>query len=544
MRYHCHQCSFVTTSIPNLRRHCTAQHHTSQHRTAPLTILNMALRGRPQCNHCHKLFTSWRRFKIHVERNCCQVEVRPTPPPARTATVHKAEADDFHVTHAAFWPVLAQLTQTQQWTAVQQHEDIGAYLTDTCMVCGIWNNKCQEMHCHYRLRHEALVPGIFVKSAQITKQLPTESPCALCKKPFKRGHTCTVATQLAALVLHGMDTPGDTLRCDLCETDFATMALLHAHLHDEHEVPVHDWNVARDGCSDCGQTYATRAGLRRHVTDGRCPYFDPNASSAPLPAARKWELVLTSGALSRDGLTAHQRLQLTLHCQLCGEFYQRSTDLSAHLQQTHGALWKQAGEMVRFLLQTLISRTGCLCNPSVNDRSRTHICNLVYQVAMIFHTSELEVLVPWCYSEAEVRLATKAWLPRPQHQLLLNVLMDRDFSHLWHAPNLLKLFRNWCICCGGWYNTAELISHQLRHHHSDCQWAAQIKFQILQCMKAEMQQDYQCHFCRLIFNLQPHDGSDQTERLGLVQIHLASNCPVLQQITLLLLPTHGRDSND
>ena len=241
------------------------------------------------------------------------------------------------------------------------------------MVCGIWNNRCQEMNGHYRLHHPDLTQGIFTKSAQITKLMPSTSPCVLCKTPFKRGHMCKVATQLAALALHCLDLTCNQLCCDICAMEFETTAQLHAHLSSDHEVQIHDWNAARDslpesnGCSHCGQIYATRAGLRRHITDGRCPFFEPMASNTPLNAAAKWALNLQSGAISTTGLPAQQRLQLTLHCQFCGEVCSRSNDLSAHLQQTHAQLWAQSGEMVRFLLQTLTPYVGCLCNPSTHD---------------------------------------------------------------------------------------------------------------------------------------------------------------------------------
>ena len=84
VRYKCQQCTFVTHSIPNLRRHSTTVHGTSQHRTYNHTILDMSLNGRPQCIHCHKHFTTWRRFQIHVERNCCQA---PQPTEIDTAPV-------------------------------------------------------------------------------------------------------------------------------------------------------------------------------------------------------------------------------------------------------------------------------------------------------------------------------------------------------------------------------------------------------------------------------------------------------------------------
>ena len=139
----------------------------------------------------------------------------------------------------------------------------------------------------------------------------------------------------------------------------------------------------------------------------------PIECSAEVGDAHGFSCVVKTGAYGTPGC---QRLQFTLHCQLCGEHYQRSTDLSAHLQQTHGSLWTKAGEMVRFMLQTMISKTGCLCNPNTNDRGRTHICNLVYQVAMIYHISEMELLIPWRYSEDEVRLATKASKPGPSNR--------------------------------------------------------------------------------------------------------------------------------
>ena len=125
-------------------------------------------------------------------------------------------------------------------------------------------------------------------------------------------------------------------------------------------------------------------------------------------------------------------------------------------------------------------------------------------------------------------------------QMLLNVVLDRDFSHLWHAPALLQMFRHWCTLCGAWFPTAALMTHQLIHHHDACTWAAQLKFQLVQCMQMEQQQDYQCKFCKLFFNDSTVDPDAAAERAEQLQIHFASNCPVLQQIALVLQPLHGR----
>ena len=47
-----------------------------------------------------------------------------------------------------------------------------------------------------------------------------------------------------------------------------------------------------------------------------------------------------------------------------------------------------------FFCRRLIARVGMQGNPSHNDVSRTHVCNLVRQVAMIFYTSEQDLLIP------------------------------------------------------------------------------------------------------------------------------------------------------
>ena len=418
------------------------------------------------------------------------------------------------------------------------------------MVCGIWNNRCQELNAHYRLHHPELTQGIFTKSAQITKMLPSTSPCRLCQTPYKRGHTCNVATQLSALALHSLDLTCNHLSCDICALEFENTAQLHAHLGTVHEVQIHDWNAARDslpesnGCSHCGQVYATRAGLRRHITEGRCKFFDPMATNTPLNAAAKWGGTLQAGDISKKGLTAHQRLQLTVTCQLCGETYSRCNDLSAHLQQTHAQLWAQSGEHVRFLLQTLAARIGCVCNPSTNDVSRTHICNAFRQLSMIFLTSEQEMLIPWNFHADALKQEYRQLLPNAHVDMMINALVDRDFSYLRHAPALLQLFRQQCVLCGLTFHPAALVPHQLAQHHDRSQWAAQIKFQLLQRFKREMLNDFHCKFCALTFNSEPNADDDSDVRQATVQAHLTSCCPVLHQLALILLPIHERSAHD
>ena len=164
-------------------------------------------------------------------------------------------------------------------------------------------------------------------SAQIAKKQNLSSPCALCHKTFTKTHTCNVSTQVAVLLLHGlnlMDSPLNRHVCELCQEEFTTASQLHGHLSKAHSVQVHDWRPARDAlpdssaCAHCGSSFETKSGLRRHILDGRCSSFDPGAPDHLPNAAEVWREPLHQGALYRGLLTPQQRQRLTLVCQLCG----------------------------------------------------------------------------------------------------------------------------------------------------------------------------------------------------------------------------------
>ena len=269
--------------------------------------------------------------------------------------------------------------------------------------------------------------------------------------------------------------------------------------------------------------------------------FDPLSSPQPLNAADRWSSLHAAGQFTAPVLTAIHRIKLTLTCQFCGTRYQRQGGLVAHLLQSHPALWNNSQETLRFLLQTVIAHTGCLCNPQVHQNNRTHVCTVVRQLAMAFHQSELEVLVPTVYSPQLLDAMLVNLGNTEQIQRLRVLLHDRQFSSLWQDLDVLILLRTRCVICGGFYHATQMMYHLLTMHHDACMWAAQITYQLSISMQSMQPQDYQCQFCQLIFNL-PHSPSDlmePRERCLRLQAHFHSGCPVLRQIALLLLPTHG-----
>eukprot|EP00435_Cladocopium_sp_Y103_P013798 s4108_g3.t1 len=411
--------------------------------------------------------------------------------------------------------------------------------------------ECQELHQHYRLYHADWTAGSHAKSAQITKILASSSPCNLCGKHFKRGHACPVATQLAALQLHAfpeVSAQADELKCDVCHMRFEDKGSLHVHLHSAHSLQVHLWNPARDAlphsdaCAHCGALFSTRDGVRRHILDGRCASFNPDAPSVLQTALPRWEPVLCAGAFTRAGLAAMDRQHLTLVCQLCSTSYSRTADLLQHLQQSHSSLWTQSLPMLRYLLQTVVSREGCLCNPMSNDQGHTHICALIRQLSMLFASSSQELPIPQTFVSCQVLDHFPHVGAHDAMKVIALLLETRSFADLWQTPEILQFLCTHCLHCGGVFHPAALVQHCHSWHSNAVQWATQLAFQLVPILVQHQPQDHQCVFCGLIFNLpRAHDSDvDEAARAELLQIHFASNCPVLLQLLLLLQPLHDR----
>lgn len=432
-----------------------------------------------------------------------------------------------------------------------EDSNIGAFLTHHCVFCGTWCNRCQELNLHYRLHHPSELRGALARSAQITHMMDTESPCQLCHREYRRGHCCTVATQVAVLQLYyksELHRQPASQTCLVCNQIMDNMGMLHQHLASQHGIQVHDWSPSRDalmyseGCAHCGATFESRSGLQRHILDGRCPSFNPDASPQQTDFLNKWMTVMRQGDFTRAALSPGQRQDLTLACQMCGTRYSRQNDLGSHLQQSHSQLWTASQEMLRFLIQTVQARHGCLCNPCCNDQGKTHICVMFRQIAMMYFSSICDVLVPTQFVTEVLEPLLNPIVHLPFFQPVRDVLFTRQFAKLWQDPGIVGFLKQWCIHCGDHYHPAELVIHQWQRHHEQCQWAAQIKFQIIACLWRLHEHDLQCMFCGLLINPPvSDDDTDPSDRWLNLQIHLTSNCPIAQQAALLLLPVHGRE---
>ena len=550
-RQFCPYCQFSTTSIANMRRHLTMHHHAPQFRTAPTSPLAMTINGMPQCSNCMYMFSSWKNFFVHVQRNCCQVQSRMDPdvrlePP----TAQELVTGTFHAATQAFWPDLQSNLMKDDWTGLEQQEQALAYLTHHCAICGTWCNRFQERHGHLRLYHQEQLRGGVAKGAQLSQILQQTSPCPMCKRNFSRVHSCPVTLQVGILRLQLLEPDirrQTELTCEICIQQFDDSSQLYTHLSHDHGLTLNDWLTSRDSlqgqdqCRHCHARFESRSGLRRHITEGRCEAFDPTASQNPVDNSQTWHAWLRLGDFSSTSLTAHQRLQLTTICQFCGVKYQRGGDLVAHLLQAHGDSWQNSQTMLRFLLQAVMATRGCICNPQAHEVGLAHICTPLRQVAMIMINSDIQLLVPQQFQTAQLDTTFQCLHHAALAQKLTQILVSRDFAQLWTDEVVLQGLRTRCMHCGGHYQPPELLRHLLTVHPNTCAWATQIAFQLHDPLQQHQSQDYRCECCSQVFNV-PEDTPHQVQssRIEIQRSHFVSNCPVVLQIATLLHPINGR----
>ena len=553
-RQQCPFCSFHTTSLPNMRRHMTTQHDAPYHRVSLISPLSMALNGKPQCMHCHHLFSSWKNFFVHVQRDCCQVQPSPMTEPAdeppRQITATEVVQNTFQITRQPFWPDLQSNILTDDWTGLSQQAPALESLTHHCAICGTWCNRFQEMHGHYRLYHHDQLRGGIAKGVQLSHVIQQTSPCPLCQKQYTRVHSCPVTLQIGILRLQMMEPDvrnQSELTCEICVQQFDDTGQLYSHMAQTHGHTLNDWVPSRDSvqgsdkCRHCQASFDSRSGLRRHITEGRCEAFDPAASLDPVDNTQRWGTWLRLGDFSPTGLTAHQRLQLTTVCQFCETKYMRTGDVVAHLLQAHGHTWTASQQMLRYLLQTVMATRGSICNPQAHEVGLAHICTPLRQIAMLMANGDVQLLVPQQFSAAILAPAMEHLNHVTLQQRLIDILVSRDFAQLWTDQTALTGLRSRCMICGGHYQPPELLRHLLTIHPQTSAWATQFAFQLYEPLHRFQQTDFQCNLCLQVFNL-PADVPTNAllPRVQTQTSHFVSSCPVVLQIATLLQPINGR----
>ena len=552
--FQCPQCALSFTSLPNLRRHLTHVHHSPQFRTHFCTAAAHALNGLPQCSTCYMSFTSWRAFQIHLERRCCEAlgsttSMSLTAPPSGLNEAHLELLNQ-----KPYGAALLSAVRRKAWEELLEFALALKDLKQSCVICGIFHNRPQELNQHLRVHHPTLVPNVFTKTVQLCRAHACISPCRFCGKEFMRSHMCPVLTQAALLCVNLPTTQPATgpsrspvLFCEICHLGFEDLAELHAHLRSTHRLELQDWVPSRDlqgsdpVCAHCQACFTSKAAVRQHICQGQCPQFDPSRAPYQQTVQARWEELLLTGNVHMLTQQPTARLHLTLKCQLCSASFDRQMDLSLHLQTVHAREWMHSQPYMQLHMLINFPTIGCLCNPSPNTRSLTHACPAYRQLSMLALRLHEELLIPWPMPANTVSLSLNALANHPGHAILVQSLVGRQFQQLWQDELCCDALSTQCSLCGGTFPVEVLREHLLRAHPSVLTSIDELMPLLLPCYKRQLHQNHQCPACGMIFNLPRTDTiSDDAQQRRLVQAqnHCRYQCPVFAQIASLL--GHGR----
>lgn len=572
--FQCALCDFCSEDVSAYRRHCTTAHAQPMLRTRFTNLFEHAVNGLPQCKTCHKVFTTWRMFAVHIERGC--QEIVPGPPLGSAdiggpgtdlGSVHDTARTMQHPSDAAarglrlitaaelhnlrsqpFGDQILHIVQERDWNKVATLQAACRYLASHCVICDFQFSRCQELHQHFRLQHPELWEFAPQKAIQLTNLYSEDSPCPCCGSLF-RTHSCSTWSQIAVLLVNGagVEAPDEPplheerQRCELCLQCFADPASLVQHLQAQHGLQGLSFNESRDSldhtsaCAHCGQLFATKAGLKSHIVQGRCQYFNPQASAETKEVEAQWAEACLHGKWVDILRPAATRMRLTVVCQACGKGCGRSADLALHLQSAHARLWRQSRRLTMVLTE-VFAQQPCCCNPSLGIKRAQHICMPLRQMAMCFHRLNKEPFAPNVITEQVLHSVLSDQLSREDRYMLEQVLAHRQFEALWQDSGILRMLRAQCLFCGSRPLLAEMTLHLRQEHPCGHPMFMFYMEQLVPHVHALNPDDYQCQLCSLIFNLPSHLRPDESlsDRVLLALSHLRGSCPVLIQISLLL----------
>lgn len=568
----CNLCDFCTNSVAAFRRHCTTCHGISMFRSFAHPLHAYTTDGLPQCKHCEHSFSTWRSFRIHIERGCQALLLGPDSctglPAARTMTSLRQPRVDISMRGTQLMPIEAlSLIKSKPWgnrllqiisddcldQLAAEHEACG-FLSKYCCLCGQHLHRTQDVHLHYRTEHAEYWHHVPQKSKVLTNLHSTESPCPHCRGVFKT-HQCPVWTQVSALLLHGAGLHAEdaghfeaVIRCDLCLKLFPDTTTLMTHLQSEHKLMGFSYNAARDSlngeaiCTHCGAAFSSLESLRSHISQGRCSCFDPNAATEVVPISQAMLDVCLHGKLFDQLRAPMDRLHLTIKCAQCKQVYQRAGDLANHLMTNHSKLWRQAQHLTLMLVDLVFSRHGCTCNPQIHQLRQNHICLPLRQIAMMYHRMDSIPFMPVQLNDQVLNHMLHASINKEMRFMINRIFAEREFHALWSNAEVTKFLSQTCTQCGQAHTTGTLCRHIQEAHLCGHRFVEFYFDTLVPAISNTLPSDHQCALCSQIFNLPPSpDQLDPHNRRALlVQDHLKGNCPViLQSSTLLAIALNG-----
>ena len=334
--YPCQQCHKMFATMAQLRRHQTLAHgHRAGLQADPLP--GDSAFGVPTCQRCGMQFTTWHRFKHHIQFVC-------------NAPVQ----DDADLEHRLRVQEFLHLARGLLLAALSQRADLCAHFTQRCILCGRFASTNKGLLQHWNDYHTKIFQAHGTWYDILHPHLSQQSPCLLCGIVSKGEHKCIVLRQYAMyLTSMGETAPRPSL---------------------SHKITF--------SCDKCCKVYLTKHGLEQHMRhyhralqDGT--HLTPEQFTAHCLVMQAVENASAAMILFDDDV----RALLSQTCLVCQKSFKRKQDLMRHLRTMHADHWHQLTQDAETLEQQWKSPGECYCHPTTYNRK--HQCTLFLQYALL-----------------------------------------------------------------------------------------------------------------------------------------------------------------
>eukprot|EP00438_Fugacium_kawagutii_P009842 Skav202175 [mRNA] locus=scaffold482:136944:141335:+ [translate_table: standard] len=540
-RYLCPHCQRSCIGLANLRRHVTTFHADAPTRACQVSPMIHAKEGLPICRHCQTSFSSWRAFRLHVQCHAC-IGITLTP---SWMHVQDSQMPLDNLLSQPFGAALLQALKQDNWTQIAQMPEACLFLQTRCILCDKWMDRYQSMSFHLKTEHTCLTSRVLARAAML-QQVLCHSRCQFCGATYNKSHACPVILQCALILAHGYaddqcDPDGDwpsNKRCSVCHESFSDFRTLMKHLATAHQLPRQDYNLSRDSlrgsptCSHCLTMFETMEGLRSHHLDGRCPDFDPDRSSEPLPIPEDIQQRLMAGDIAGILADPDACKSLTTTCLHCDCTYNRAGDCLAHFMTNHSRLWQPA--LHYLILLQKHHQKSCVCVPRVKHMTSDHMCLPLINLALMLERLQTVSYVPFVTTDMDLTWIHSSF-DADVVDSIRTLLHQRDFAELWNHDAITTALANRCLLCGESVMPCLLRQHFQTVHHPDL---TQFQTQTAHFIDPIMMQHVspqQCNLCGQYLNSPDATMSDPTA-VTMLETHLRHLCPVTLQCCLLVLP--------
>ena len=452
----CHLCTKSFTTMLQLRRHLALAHGS---RTGLLRNYHAtdSLDGVPTCKRCGLIFTTWNRLQYHVKYVCV----------ADTQEDEDAE-------HRLRVREYLHYVQGMSFVALGQRQDLTAYFSHRCILCGKFLLTQRGVLQHWGDDHNDTFRQHGVWNSFLQQNIGHSNPCEFCGTHFRREHCCVVIRQYAMyMTFHGQAPP---LAGPASDTAFP--------------------------CQKCNKVFLTKHGLEQHLRNFHSALQVGNQLTDIQLDAYCLVMQAVETEACRDLLGHEHIVELLSHvCLLCQKIFQRKNELVRHFKSHHSSFWHQSVIDAAQLETELKQPTDCYCMPKVYNRK--HLCMLTLQYALLRLTA-----VPG--PDAELTRSSPPDLLLTPAEVVRQLAWLGLLRLLTHNPALKLSLSLHCQVCASHFTSPTLLMGHMRALHGQSileaeawiRMLAWVLFSAHGCMcNPAVNHGTPAHACPLIYNL-------------------------------------------